>query len=68
MRETHAFGTKKWVSGDYWRECDICGFDYLRSQLKRNYKNLLVCRNDWEPEPRDWKPMKIRRERPIKIE
>lgn len=66
MRETHA--GRKWKSGDWWRECDICGFDYLRSELRENYKGLLVCKKDWEPEPRDWKRRVIKAERPAKID
>jgi hypothetical protein len=59
---------KRWVSGTYKRECDICGFDFLRIELRENYKGLLVCDKDWEPEPRDWNRRPLRPERPAKIE
>jgi hypothetical protein len=58
----------RWESGTYKRECDVCGFDYLRNQLKKRYDGFIVCDKDWEPEPRDWKKQIIRAERPIKID
>ena len=52
MRETH--NENRFKSGDYWRECDICGFDWLRSEMQKNSDGLIVCRADYEPEhPRD---------------
>ena len=44
MRETHRGNTYK--SGDYWRECPICGFDVLRSEMVTRWDGLLVCRAD----------------------
>jgi len=29
-------------------ECDICGFAYPRSRLRKNSFNLWVCPNDWD--------------------
>lgn len=34
--------------GDYFCVCDRCGFRYFRSQLRRTWDNLLVCRRDFE--------------------
>lgn len=38
-----------WKSGDYWMECDICGFDYRRSQMRERWDGLWTCKKDWEP-------------------
>ena len=35
-------------SGDWNAVCDICGFRFKASQLKRNWKNEYVCENDFE--------------------
>jgi len=29
-------------------ECDICGFSYSRSKLRKNSFGLWVCPNDWD--------------------
>ena len=40
--------------GKYVRaECDICGFAYSRSKLRKNSAGLLVC-----PPDRDWETSK----------
>ena len=44
MRETHRGATCK--PGDYWRECAVCGFDYLRSEMVTRWDGLLVCKAD----------------------
>lgn len=41
MRETHRGHSYK--PGDYWRECAVCGFDYLRSEMVVRWDGLLVC-------------------------
>lgn len=64
MRETHR--NNLWKSGDYWRECDVCSFDYLRSELRERYDGAIVCSADWEEEhPRDQKRSKVK-EAPFK--
>jgi hypothetical protein len=35
--------------GDWAAICDICGFEYLASDLRRNWRGLYVCHKDWEP-------------------
>lgn len=35
-------------SGDFWRCCDVCGFDYRASQTLKRWDGLYVCINDWE--------------------
>jgi len=40
----------RFVAGTYKRECDVCGFDYLRSDLRKRYDGALVCSADFEEE------------------
>lgn len=28
--------------------CQVCGFDFNRSALRKNWRGLLVCKDDWE--------------------
>ena len=47
-RETHAFGSKVYIPGEKWEECDRCGFDYYLSLLIPQFRmgidtGLLVC-------------------------
>lgn len=53
MRETHK--GIKYVPGAYWKECPVCGFDYLTTELKRRWDGLLVCEKDWDEEPTETK-------------
>ena len=48
MRETHT--GNRYIPGDYWKECPICGFDYLRSEMLERWDGLVVCKPDWDPE------------------
>ena len=54
---------KRWVSGDHLVICDVCGFEFYRSQTRLRWDNLLVCRADFElRHPQDFlrvKPEKI---------
>lgn len=36
------------VWGDWNAICDICGFKYKASQLRKNWKGQMVCEQDWE--------------------
>lgn len=38
----------RYVPGTYKRECDICGFDFLRSELHERWDGLIVCSEDFE--------------------
>ena len=29
--------------------CDICGFEYRRSEMRLDWKNRMVCQKDWSP-------------------
>lgn len=49
MRVTHQFGTKKFVPGSKWQECDECGFDYLTTELRRRWDGFDVCPKCYEP-------------------
>jgi len=39
----------KAISGDYKMQCDVCGFDYRASQMRKRFDGLWVCSKDWEP-------------------
>lgn len=55
-------GTDTFVLGDYYVVCDICGFQYRRSECKKNWKSQIVCPEDFEKRhPQDL--IKIRPER-----
>lgn len=44
-----------YASGDYHIICDRCGFKVLRSQARKTWDGLIVCRKDWEPRhPQDF--------------
>lgn len=36
------------MSGDYRVICDICGFKFWNTELRRNWKGLMVCSEDFE--------------------
>lgn len=38
----------RYVPGTYKRECDVCGFDFLRSELLTRWDGLIVCKEDYE--------------------
>ena len=41
--------------GDWNADCERCGFEYKASQLKKEWTNLMVCRDCWEPRhPQDF--------------
>lgn len=50
-------------AGDYNAICDICGFRFKASQLKKNWKNEYVCEADFELRH----PQEFIRVRPEKI-
>lgn len=37
-----------YVSGDFWRICEVCGFKYRASQTSKRWDGLMVCREDFE--------------------
>ena len=36
------------VLGDSKACCDVCGFDYKQSQLRKRWDGAMVCSADWE--------------------
>lgn len=44
-----------YIPGDFYRNCDVCGFKYRASETRRRWDNLMVCDDDWEPQhPQDF--------------
>ena len=41
----------RYVKGTYKKECDVCGWDYLRSELRKRYDGLVVCKKCWLEKP-----------------
>jgi hypothetical protein len=37
-----------WKSGQWLATCDVCGFVYHSSKLKKRWDNLMVCKEDYE--------------------
>lgn len=37
-----------YIPGDPWYLCDICGFRIRRSRIRKNWKNQMVCPEDYE--------------------
>lgn len=61
MRETHT--GSRYKNRDHWRECDVCGFDYLRSELRKRWDGAIVCKKDFETKPRHMQTKHKPRER-----
>lgn len=36
------------ILGDSKAACDVCGFDYKQSQLRKRWDGAMVCDKDWE--------------------
>lgn len=34
--------------GDWNAICDVCGFEYKASKLRKRWDGLMVCKEDWE--------------------
>jgi hypothetical protein len=42
-------------AGDFWRICDVCGFQRRASATFKRWDGLMVCAEDWEPRhPQDF--------------
>ena len=37
-----------WRPGDAWGICDVCGFRFYQSELKKRWDGLMTCEKDWE--------------------
>ena len=38
-----------YIHGDWNVECDVCGFKFKASDIKKRWDNAYVCADDWEP-------------------
>lgn len=46
--------------GDFNRICDLCGFKAKASRTRKQWNNLIVCKNHWEPQhPQDFLKAKV---------
>ena len=44
-----------YIPGDFYRNCDVCGFRYRASETRLRWDNQMVCAEDWEPQhPQDF--------------
>ena len=44
-----------WKHGDHNAICDVCGFKFKASELKKTWDNFYVCSKDFEPRhPQDF--------------
>jgi len=42
-------------SGNYWVTCQRCDFSYRRSEVRKQWDGLVVCKPCWEPRhPQDF--------------
>lgn len=37
-----------YIPGDYNAVCDVCGFEFKASQLRKRWDGYRVCSQDWE--------------------
>jgi hypothetical protein len=57
----------RFVHGTYKRECDVCSFDYLRSQLLVRWDKKIVCPECFEVKDPQLE-VRVHKERHIKID
>lgn len=67
MRETSKYGNQTYRPGDYYHECPVCGFLYLRSEMRERWDGQIVCEPDWEPRNEDEENRVHLKERPFKL-
>ncbi len=61
-----AYPLNRYVGGTYKRECDRCGFDYLRSELTKEARSgAVVCPKCHDPCVERDKPRIVRLEKPF---
>jgi hypothetical protein len=60
------YPTDRYVPGTYKRSCDVCGFDYLRSEMRKRWDGAIVCEQDYEEEDIRYKNKIIPKEQPFK--
>lgn len=37
-----------YIPGDYWMVCEVCGFEYRSSRMRKRWDGANVCEKDWE--------------------
>jgi len=58
----------RYESGTYKRECDISGFDFLRSEMRKQWNGFIVSEKNFNERPREERPKRPRKTRTILIE
>ena len=54
-----------WKPHDYNAICEVCGFKFKASELRRRWDGLMVCSEDWEiRQPQDF-VRGVRDQRPL---
>jgi hypothetical protein len=56
----------RYVPGTYKRECAICGFDFLRSEMRKQWNGLVVHSKCFDTKPKHLRKRRHIRERPFK--
>ena len=62
------YPTNRYVSGTYKKECDVCGRDFLRSELKKRWDGMIVCSRDHDPKPRFLRDTETRKTTMVRVE
>ena len=48
-------GNSYYKPGDWNAICDICGFEYKASELRKQWDGIMACPKDWTPrQPQDF--------------
>lgn len=51
-------------AGDFWRVCDVCGFECRASETRKRWDGLIVCLPDYEERhPQDFVRGRVDRQR-----
>lgn len=59
----------RYVSGTYKATCPRCGFDYLRSEMKKEWDGAIVCSKCFDPKhPQEDKQKYFRKPTQLKVD
>lgn len=58
----------RYVSGTYKRECDISGFDHLRSELSKTWDNFVVSSRNYDEKSRKDIPKVMKKNTPMRFD
>lgn len=61
-----AYISNTYTPGTYIRQCDVCGSDFLRSELVRRWDGAIVCSRHNYPKPPHLQNKSTIKERPFK--